>query len=63
MLSAAAEYASPVQPDVWRRYLTLLIDSLPPSREGTSELPAPALTPGEMEDCMRTHGQRPPARR
>ena len=63
MLSAAAEYASPVQPDVWRRYLTLLIDSLPPSREGTSELPVPALAPGEIEDCMRAHGQRTSPRR
>ena len=63
MLSAAAEYASPVHPDVWQRYLALLIDSLPPSRESTSELPVPALTPGEMEDCMRAHGQRTSARR
>jgi len=63
MLSAAAEYACPVQPDVWRRYLTLLIDSLPPSREGTSELPVPALAPGEIEDCMRAHGQRTSPRR
>ena len=63
MLSAAAEYASPVHPDLWQRYLALLIDSLPPSRENTSELPVPALTPGEMEDCMRAHGQRPSARR
>jgi AcrR family transcriptional regulator len=63
MLSAAAEYASPVHPDVWRRYLTLLIDAMPPSREGTSDLPVPALTPEEMEDCMRAHGQRTSPRR
>ena len=63
MLAAAAEYASPVHPDVWQRYLTLLIDSLPPSRENTSELPVPALTPEEMEDCMRAHGQRTSTRR
>ncbi len=63
MLSSAAEYASPVQPDVWRRYLTLIVDGMPPSREGTSELPVPALTPEEIEKSMRVHGQRTPARR
>jgi hypothetical protein len=63
MLASAAQYASPAQPDIWRRYLTLLIDGLPPAREDTSELPVPGLTPGEMEDCMRAHGQRTSARR
>jgi AcrR family transcriptional regulator len=63
MLSAAAEYACPVQPGVWRRYLTLLVDGMPPSREGTSALPAPALTPEEIEESMRAHGQRTSARR
>lgn len=58
MLAAAAEYTSPVQPDLWRRYLTLIIDSLRPSRDGVAELPAPALTPYEMEQAMRAHGQR-----
>jgi AcrR family transcriptional regulator len=58
MLSAAAEYTSPVQPDLWRRYLALIIDGLRPSRDGVTELPAPALTPGEMEQAMRAHGQR-----
>jgi AcrR family transcriptional regulator len=63
MLAAAAEYAGPAHPDVWRRYLTLIIDGMPPSRAGTSELPAAALTPDEIEDSMRAHGQRTSARR
>ncbi len=63
MLSAAAEYAGPARPDVWRRYLTLLIDGMPHSRQGTSPLPVPALTPEEIEESMRAHGQRTPARR
>jgi len=58
MLSAAAEYAGPVQPDLWRRYLALIIDGLRPSRDGATRLPAPALTPQEMEQAMRAHGQR-----
>jgi AcrR family transcriptional regulator len=62
MLASAAEYAGPVRPDVWRRYLTLVIDGLRPSRDGTSKLPVPALTPQEMEESMRAHGQRTSAR-
>jgi hypothetical protein len=63
MLAAAAEYASYAQPDIWRRYLALIIDGLRPSRDGVSELPMPALTPLEMEQSMRAHGQRGQARR
>ena len=63
MLSSAAEYAGPVNHEVWRRYLALLIDGMRPSREGTSELPVPALTPAEIEDSMRAHGQRAATRR
>jgi hypothetical protein len=62
MLAAAAEYASYAQPEVWRRYLTLIIDGLRPSRDGVSPLPTPALTPREMEQSMRVHGQRGQAR-
>lgn len=62
MLASAAEYASPVQPEVWRRYLALIIDGMRASR-GVSALGVPALTPEEIEESMRAHGQRPPARR
>jgi AcrR family transcriptional regulator len=62
LLGSAAEYASPVQPEVWRRYLTLIIDGMRASR-GVSELPVRALTPDEIERSMRAHAQRPPARR
>jgi phytoene dehydrogenase-like protein len=63
MLGAAAEYAGYVEPEVWRRYLALIIDGLRPSRDGVSELPVPALTPQEMEQSMRAHGQPGQARR
>jgi AcrR family transcriptional regulator len=63
MLASAAEYASPAQPGVWRRYLALIVDGMARAREGTSELPVPALTPREIEESMRAHGQRSSARR
>jgi AcrR family transcriptional regulator len=62
LLASAAEYAGPVRPEVWRRYLALIIDGMSAS-PGESALPVPALAPGEIEECMRAHAQRPPARR
>jgi len=63
MLASAAEYAGPVQPDVWRRYLAMIVDGMRPCRDDVSELPVPALSPEEMEQSMRVHGERPTARR
>jgi hypothetical protein len=63
MLASAAEYAGPVQPDLWKRYLALVIDGLRPARDTASELPVPALTPRQVEESMRAHGQRTAARR
>jgi AcrR family transcriptional regulator len=59
MLAEVAEYARDARPEVWRRYLALLLDGLRPARAGTTALPEPALTPAEMEAAMRT----PPLRR
>jgi AcrR family transcriptional regulator len=58
VLASAAEYAGHVQPDIWRRYLALILDGMRAARDGTSELPVPALTPGEIELSMRAHGER-----
>jgi AcrR family transcriptional regulator len=58
MIATAAEYAGPVQPGVWRRYLALIIDGLRPARDGTSPLPLPALTPHQMEQVLRAHAAR-----
>jgi AcrR family transcriptional regulator len=52
MLAAAADYAGPIRPATWRRYLTLFLDSLPPDRAGITALPQPALTPAEMQRAM-----------
>ena len=54
MLSASAEYAMHVRPEIWRRYLALMLDALRPDRAGTTELPEPALSPEEMVQAMRT---------
>jgi AcrR family transcriptional regulator len=54
MLSAASEYALAVRPDIWRRYLALILDALRPDRAGTTELPVPALTPDEFTLAMRS---------
>jgi AcrR family transcriptional regulator len=63
MLASAAEYAGSVQPDLWKRYLALIIDGLRPARDNASALPVPALTPRQVEESMRAHGQRTAARR
>jgi AcrR family transcriptional regulator len=54
MLASLAEYTAAVAPDVWRRYLAMLIDGLRPSRGEASPLPVPALTARELGDLM--HG-------
>jgi AcrR family transcriptional regulator len=53
MLGSAAEYAGQVRPEIWRRYLALILDALRPSRAATTDLPEPALTPDEMVEAMR----------
>jgi AcrR family transcriptional regulator len=54
MIGIAAEYAQHVRPELWRRYLALIVDGMPPSRAGTTVLPEPALSPDEMEQAMRS---------
>jgi AcrR family transcriptional regulator len=61
MLASAAEYAAPVQPGIWRRYLALILDGLRP--EGATPLPGPALTPVEMELIVRAHSSRETTKR
>jgi AcrR family transcriptional regulator len=63
MLASVSQYASPVQPRLWERYLTMIIDGLRPSREGTTPLPLPALDPQEMEESIRAHSLRTSGRR
>ena len=54
MLCSAAEYALAVRPELWRRYLALMLDALRPGRASRTDLPEPALTPDEMTQAMRS---------
>jgi AcrR family transcriptional regulator len=60
MLAGVAEYARNARPQVWRRYLALLLDGLRPERAGPGTLPEPALTPDEFQAAMRTAPMRRP---
>ncbi len=52
-LTDASHLAQAANPDLWRRYLTLILDGMRPAREGVTPLPEPALRPEEMEKSMR----------
>lgn len=54
MISAVADYTKPVQPAIWRRYLSLMLDGLRPA--GARPLPEPPLTPDEMVEVIRANG-------
>jgi AcrR family transcriptional regulator len=53
VLAEAAQLAQAASPEIWRRYLTLILDGMRPGRAGTTALPVAALLPGEMEKSMR----------
>jgi len=58
VLTDAAQFARRVSPEIWRRYLTLVLDGLRPEREGVSPLPVPAMMPEEFEMTMRQNAPR-----
>jgi AcrR family transcriptional regulator len=58
MLSTAAEYAQQMRPDIWRRYLTLLIDGMYTARAGTTPLTVTPLNAAEMGSVMRSRAPR-----
>jgi AcrR family transcriptional regulator len=58
LLSDTAQFTRGVSPEIWRRYLTLVLDGLRPEREGVTPLPVPALRPDEMEMSMRQSAPR-----
>jgi AcrR family transcriptional regulator len=58
MLASVAEYAATIRPEIWRRYLTLLVDGLRPSRDTVTALPVSAPTPEELGAVMRANGHR-----
>ena len=53
ILTEATRLAQAGNPDIWRRYLTLILDGMHPQREGVTPLPVAAMLPEEMEKNMR----------
>jgi len=53
MMTEAARLTHAANPDIWRRYLTLILDGMRPDREGVTPLPVAALRPEELEISMR----------
>ena len=53
ILTEAAHLAQAANPDIWRRYLTLILDGMRPERAGVTPLPVAAMRPEEMETSMR----------
>ena len=58
MLAQVIDVAGDVSPDLWRRYLTIVLDGLRARSDGPTPLPVPALEHGQLETCMQ--GWRPP---
>jgi AcrR family transcriptional regulator len=58
VLTEAAHFARQTSPEIWRRYLTLVLDGLRPQRDGVTPLPVPALNPDEFEKTMRQNAPR-----
>jgi AcrR family transcriptional regulator len=55
MIAALAEYTRYVRPDLWRRYLALIMDALRPARDHLTPLPGPELTPGEVAQTLKSN--------
>ena len=54
----ATQFARTVSPEIWRRYLNIILDGLRPERAGVTPLPVPALLPEELENTMRQNAPR-----
>jgi hypothetical protein len=59
-LAEATQFARTVSPEIWRRYLNIILDGLRPERAGVTPLPVPALLPEELENTMRQNAPRHP---
>jgi hypothetical protein len=58
MLAEVIDIAEGVSPELWRRYLGIVLDGLRTRRDAPTPLPVPALDHTELATCM--HSLRPP---
>jgi AcrR family transcriptional regulator len=54
MIGAASFYAGELEPELWRRMLTIVLDGLRAQRDQPSPLPVGALTVQQFEQAMQT---------
>jgi AcrR family transcriptional regulator len=59
-LGTTADFAGHIAPEIWRRYLAILLDGLRTDRDGPSKLPVAPMEDAELDRAMRTW--RPPGR-
>jgi AcrR family transcriptional regulator len=58
MVAAIIDRTRDVQPELWRRYLELVLDGLRPARAGVTALPEPALGAEALDTVMARAGRR-----
>ena len=65
MVAQVIDIAGNESPELWRRYLTIVLDGLRPRRDAPTPLPVQALARGQLDSCMRDwrpqRGPRAPA--
>jgi AcrR family transcriptional regulator len=52
MVSAIIEVSTPARPNLWRRYLALLLDGMRAERLPRAPLPEPPVEPEQMDEVM-----------
>lgn len=55
MLAAVSEYTRHVRPELWRRFLPLMLDALRPARDAATPLPEPEVSPDEMVEVLNAN--------
>src|SRR3712207_6018699 len=59
MVGAVVDYAQDVDPELWRRYLALLLDGMRARRDAPAPLPVDALTSEQVDAAMAAWRPRP----
>jgi hypothetical protein len=53
MISVTVEFGGEARPELWRRYLTMLLDGIRAGGDRPTELPEPVLDDDDMEEAMQ----------